>query len=243
MQSRLHSFDLQMCMYLRSNLFDACRKRQFRHFLEDELDTPLLNWLGLGEAQSDVVSDEELLLSAVDLYELEGVITGMPSSATWEPDQRLHRRKTLCVKELREELTSQDAQEWSQRSSEFAAQLESPDQSLAQGVEIVLAWIQLIRLYKRAMQRKDLLPLPEGEFPTPLHPKPAPVKNESKVEDAYITKGREGIRALGKNATKTAILHFVKGNKKQVFDALDVLREMGEYANPKSPRCKKNRNK
>lgn len=98
----------------------------------------------------------------------------------WEPIRHCHDQSLLCLKEIKSELTPTEADQWSQDCRAYANQLSANRLALARGMEIVCEWIGQLRRYLRAMGRVDLLPPPEGSYPTPTS-SASPVADDSRL--------------------------------------------------------------
>ncbi len=172
--STLNRYDLWLCGSVCGNVATADDGEAYATALRRELDPRLADYLGVGASADDDLW-EWTLLTAADLEDLASAADDLSDRFIlgWLPDEALHGRSVSCVKEIRENLTAADAETWSRRSAEFAARLEADGLGLAEGVRVTSAWIMLARRYLSAMGRRDLLPRPAGDFPTPSKPSSA----------------------------------------------------------------------
>ncbi|OAI45548.1 hypothetical protein AYO44_12855 [Planctomycetaceae bacterium SCGC AG-212-F19] len=148
------------------------------------------------------------------------------ATSSWVSCRGLHERPIYCVKEIQEELTKQDAEEWSKDSAAFAKKLENERLSLSEGIEIVHEWVDHVRRFLRAMGATHFLPVPEGTFPTPIHPTPAPPGFPS----SGSTDGPPGLTAVERDALKR-LRHAIEKNPKakpeQLIEAARVQKQRG----------------
>jgi excisionase family DNA binding protein len=90
----------------------------------------------------------------------------------WLPYDSLHERHVYCIREIRETLTRQAAEDWSQASAQFSEKLTARQVRLHEGLEVVHTWIFHLRRLLKAMGATHYLPHPDGGFPSPSFPTP-----------------------------------------------------------------------
>lgn len=173
-KSNLQKLDFQLCEYIRGNVLSQTGGDRFMLALSSMLELPLTAYLGLTEADDDD-QHERLLLTVDDIIDLQTIVADLSDRfrLEWEPYAKLHARWIASVREIRTELSIPAAEDWSQLSAEFVRQLEQPHLSLEDGIHITGEWIDEIRRYLAAMGRRDLIPYPDGCWPTPTNPSPS----------------------------------------------------------------------
>ncbi len=143
----------------------------FASFVEEAVDPPVVAYLkaldGDAEPPPRLLSDEEL-------RDLAGVFGDeeFQHDRDWTPYEGLYRRSIDCVTEIRDALAKQYADDWASLSAQFAERLEASRVWLHEGIEVVREWASEVRRLLRAMGATNLLPAPEGAFPTPTNPQP-----------------------------------------------------------------------
>lgn len=229
--SKLHDFDFELCCYLRSNIRQACQSSAVRADLLSELNDNLLAYFGDSTSQSDIELHEQVLLSTADLVDLEIAIGAFASRTLWEPYHQLHRRAVYCVREIRDELTIHDAEVWSIQSTKFSAKLDRRKLSLIDGTRTVSDWIRCVRRFLFGMGRKDLIPIPEGRFPTPANPTLLEQMCETRDVDPYVQLMRTAIQnhPNGRLATVNELIREAGVNRQLGLKALQALRDSNEY--------------
>lgn len=135
---------------------------------------PLLDYLK--RAQNDRIDANEmrLLLNDDELYRLQLTFED-DLNRPWVASEPLHRRSIETVPEVRANISRQAAEDWSEVCAMFARRLEDRRTRLSQGIAIVGEWVGRLRTLLRGMGAVNLLPAPQGGFPTPTCPKPPPV--------------------------------------------------------------------
>src|SRR5207237_1288889 len=110
-----------------------------------------------------------LLLNDAELQDLADCFTCGPPELDrrWKPDQQLYKRYFNTVKDVRDGLSPQVAEDWSRDCVAFAKRLRAPRPTLPEGIDIVREWVCRLRKLLRAMGATALLPRPEGQAPTP----------------------------------------------------------------------------
>jgi hypothetical protein len=193
---QLHDYDRRLCKYAFENIGQYLHDRQFARAAREELEPQLLDYLA--EDPDPAVDREWLLLSSAEFCSLEAAFDAdiYELDRAWVADELLHRRRVECVREVRDELTRQDAEDWSRASAGFAARLERKSLRLGQGIAIVHEWALYLRRLLQAMGAADLLPYPEGRLPTPTNPTPpavpAPPARPSAVARKRTSRGCAG---------------------------------------------------
>lgn len=158
----------------------------------------------------------------------------------WVPYGPLHERHVLCVREIRDELTRQDAEEWSIACAGFARQLDAERLTLVRGIWIVREWLRHVRRLLKAVEAEGFLPYPDGRFPTPTNKNPPPGTSASPVipatgMDASFVEDIERMRVAiqgqpgGRTAKALGFIRSAQISTKRGRDALRWLADQGEY--------------
>jgi hypothetical protein len=171
---KLHAYDLQLCEYVLGNIRQYLGEMRFARAARLQLSHQMLKHLV--DDLDPVLDQERLLLNDAEFYSLKATFEGdVPElDREWVAYASLHGRRVQCVREIRGELTKQDAEDWSRACAGFAERLEGPRVRLGEGIEIVHEWVRHLRRLLQAMGATDLLPYPEGQSPTPTNPAPPP---------------------------------------------------------------------
>lgn len=170
----LHDFDLQLCAYAVENVAQHMARPRFAARLAEILAPRplLLAYLKNAADRSLDAEDVRLVLHDKELNSLENAVEG-ELDRPWEPYEALHRRYLQTVVEVRNNLTRQVAEDWSDDCARFAQQLEEGRVRLHEGIGVVRDWVRRLRTLLRVMGAVELLPAPEGRSPTPTHRTPA----------------------------------------------------------------------
>ena len=185
--SQLHAFHLWLCRYARMNVRELVDDDDFAPQLA-RLPKELVESLDhSGEFPSYKKLNELANASASDLAQEAGMRSpvllnkeewdwllrltdssgDIPMRRSWYAFPATHRRSTNCIREIANELSNEAADEWSSESRMFDESLRNERLQLHDGVRLVSQWAaECVRLLK-AMGKREFLPRPEGEFPTP----------------------------------------------------------------------------
>jgi Helix-turn-helix domain len=179
---RLHDFDLRLCRHVLDNVGGYLDRPAFAAYAERRLDPSVWKYLKALDADD---APQPLLLSEEELDDLALTFACGPwkFDRPWVPHEPLHKRSIECVKEIRDALAAGYAEEWARASARFAETLERGRTWLGGGIRVVQEWVGEARRYLRAMGAVDLLPAPEGSFPTPTCPAPPPTVRPSVRQD------------------------------------------------------------
>jgi len=244
---KLHKFDLQLCDYVLGNTGQYLDEKKFRRAAKKLLDRPLVKYL---EDESDPDAEHQpVLLSEAEFNGLDQMFDWDTPELhrEWLPNESLHRRRVQCVGEIRKELTKQDAEDWSSDCAAFAKRLEGRKVYLDEGIQIVREWVDKLRQLLRAMGATDLLPYPEGRFPTLTNPVPPPAEppaappstRKSVTQEEPLEEVRKLIKQMGTDAPVKNLLSRCNMREKTLRDCLRTLESRGEYKgfSRKRPRC------
>ncbi|HUT90879.1 MAG TPA: helix-turn-helix domain-containing protein [Thermoguttaceae bacterium] len=118
-----------------------------------------------GDSRPILLSYDEFmrLLSVID-------VTSFRHGRQWMALRDLHPFSTQCTGAIHRRLAPTEAQKWAEASEYFSKILEHRPLSLADGIWTVYDWIGELRWYMKAMGDEQLLPIPDGQFPTPTSP-------------------------------------------------------------------------
>jgi hypothetical protein len=170
---KLHRFDLDLCWHVFDNISTHMDGPAFASFVEEGVDPPVVGYLKHLDGDID---PPPMLLSDGELKDLAGVFGDeeFQHDHDWIPYEGLYRRSIDCIAEIRDGLAKQYADEWASLCADFAERLEARGVWLHDGIEIIREWVSELRRLLRAMGATNLLPAPEGAFPTPTNPDPPP---------------------------------------------------------------------
>jgi excisionase family DNA binding protein len=182
--AHLHKYDLEICNYVIGNIVQYMNRPAFRAELEAVLTSrPLLHYLKQAQIDSDTLDADEirLLLNDDELYRLELVFED-DLNLPWCASEPLHRRYIETVQEVRDNISRQAAEDWSEVCAKFGKQLEDQRTRLLNGIAVIREWAGRLRTLLRVMGAVAFLPAPEGGFPTPTCPQPPPLSCPPVVE-------------------------------------------------------------
>lgn len=230
---KLHEFDLELSDYVAGNIRQYLQEKRFAAAARRHLHPEMLAYLF--DRLNPDVEEQYLLLSDDEFHELALAFDGdVPDlDREWVADPALHKRYVYSVKEIRTELTRQEAESWSRACVRFAKRLCKAQLTLGEGIKIVGGWVHHLRRLLRAMEAMDLLPCPEGRSPTPT--KPTPVVPASAVRDAADLEAvdalRKAIAAHDDGVTAPAKVLILRAGirEQRGLDALRFLESLGEY--------------
>lgn len=193
--SNLHAFHLCLCRYVRRNVLEVQEDESFGpriarlpDGLAERLDVSdeHLHYKKMVAHEGDHIPDaavlakesggqQPLLLNDEEFKALERLtdLTLVSQNKSWklkwEAAASTHDVSINCIKEIATGVSSQSADRWSSDSAMFARQLDEKGLLLSEGVVIIRKWAKEVRRYLQAMERFDLMPRPEGEYPTPTN--------------------------------------------------------------------------
>jgi len=261
--SQLHVFDLWLCRHVRFNFGPANESVVTANFKKTNpqfvanLDTrdeyfdynylateangkypdPAGAALEQGKRQPLLLNDPEFKL----LHELIDSLT-LRHRRTMDLDlwtsglEEHYDRAVNCIREVSTNLSSHEAEMWTSRSRGFADQLLDNGLPIEDGVEVVRNWAAEVRRLLKAINRNDLLPRPDGAYPTPStlalpalpqhHPGPRlPVG----VKEHDVHRVREAIKRVGLSTTPRLIRKEAKIGNQTCRNILRYLESLGEY--------------
>ncbi|MFO0881786.1 MAG: hypothetical protein U0840_31190 [Gemmataceae bacterium] len=163
---QLHDFDICLCRHALDSIRAYLTDPEIAAYVAEQLPASVLTYL---QALDDDEEAPPMLLGDQELDELSWIFTGGPFQLDqpWMPYGPLYRRGLDCVTEVREALSREHAEHWAQASARFIEQLDGDRIYLGSGIQIIREWVAEARRLLRAMGRTDLLPAPEGMYPTP----------------------------------------------------------------------------
>lgn len=167
MGALLHQLDLSLCDLLRAECrFHAARDEQFAYFVLQGLPQPLSEWVRLRP-------DADLLLSHAELEWLTP--EGLPAELLrpWRTGLPPYASPLPAVAEIRRVLSATHADGFAACFEQVREVLEA-EPSIEVGAAALVGLISEVRRHIGAMGRHDLLPRPDGGFPTPSHPRSLP---------------------------------------------------------------------
>lgn len=166
----LHDYDLELCDLAASNVRIHLQDPDFAGHLKEGLPKGLYRYLQKGR---DPKVEQDLLLLGDG--ELDVLIDALSWCAgrEWQPYESLHRWHVHTLREVREPLSEQAAEDWSRACGEFGDALLAKRLPVYEGVEVVRDWVRRLRELLRAAGAVELLPSPEGLSPTPTNETPS----------------------------------------------------------------------
>ena len=171
--SALHHFDLELCAYIHYNVSRHFEDAAFAKAVTSALPPELADYLRQ-DTRTESGDSRPILLNYDELMRLHSVIdfTSFKHGRQWTALRDLHAFSTQCTGEIHRRLAPAEARKWAEASELFSEILEHHPLSLADGIWNVNEWIGELEWYLRAMGEEQLLPIPDGEFPTPTNPSP-----------------------------------------------------------------------
>ena len=225
----LHKFDLQLCAYAVDNLAQHMDRPKFAAQVDKILNGRplLLDYLKNAGEKSIEAEDVRLLLNNKELNSLESTAEGI-FDRHWQPDEALHRRYIGTVKEIRDNLSRQAAEDWSEECARFAKCLEADRVRLPQGISIIREWVRRLRTLLGAMGAVSMLPRPDGPLPTPTMPAATLVAPDGPLDGASPAEDLEDIERM-----RRAINENAKGNEQKpqvLIKAAKINKQRGRIA-------------
>lgn len=226
--SALHEFDLLLTDYVHANVHGHLGNRRLLAGLNG-LDGRLVEYLKtLYRTRPAPVSSLPFLLNDSEMSLLG--IAAFDAHVEWLPSAGLHREATACTGEIRRELARAEAERWAEDSAKFSEKLEVEPLQLCDGIQIVREWSRTVRRYLEAMGRTDLIPPPDGGFPTPTHPSPSPIEKPKKdLSDVERMRAAMAKHERKDKASPRALIKAARINNKRGRMALRTLEASGEY--------------
>jgi hypothetical protein len=241
----LHEFDIQLCGYVWGNIQNAMERPAFARYFREVLGAgPLLEYL---EKLLDQQGEPTwLLLSDGEFETLISLISDGPIEVghEWLPYGRLHARYIDTLKEVRDKLTKQTAEEWAAACGRFGKRLKAKQLALPDGIDVVRDWVRHLRQLLKAMGATAFLPCPEGQSPTPTNPAPPPatgpavpptpetetVDQEAETLARALARMRALIAEFGMDSPPKKLLDVCGIQGRLARDTLRILQELGEYS-------------
>jgi hypothetical protein len=239
----LHRFDELLCAYLIDNITQHMDHPDFLADLEVVLTCrPLLDYLKEVQRDTDDAG-RRLLLNAEELSRLEGTFDF--TDQAWTPIEAFHRRYIDTLLEVRENLTRQVAEDWSEVCAKHAKELEDPDTRLWDGIRVLGDWLWELRRLLRAMDAISFLPCPEGRSPTPTCSTQILPSGSPPLRDPFATDMDAMRQAItqhdrdnpnipdtrrGRSAPPDTLIKIAQIRPQRARNALRELQKLGEYS-------------
>ena len=151
----------------------------------------------------------------------------------WEPYEPLYRKHWDTVPEVRRLATPRMLQDWTDACGRFSDRLKGDDLPLAEGLETMHCWIELLRKLVQACSvqpRENAAQQAEPLFdPYADYTALAERMKKAIVEIREAMDGKPGEKPLGKDATSTKLTNQLKMATKTLCDALCWMYVQGEY--------------
>lgn len=173
-KSKFHDFHLRLCRYASENLAEHLDDVVFSETDRQKYGA-LIEYVrksaddGLVEDMSELLlNDEEFRRLSAWARSLESSTSEMPvrPPRKWYAVPAYHKLALRCVSEIKHALPGWE-RTWSSDSARFMEEFESPNLSVADGIETCRRWANEVIRYQKELFREDLIPRPFGEFPTP----------------------------------------------------------------------------
>ena len=199
----------------------------FSLMLRERLPSTIWAYLMAEERPNLLLNDEEFVHLITAIQDKGPPLPLFPDWVAWEG---LHRSHIRCVREIRRELTPGAANQFSRVSEQCSRRLEEKNLKLWEGIEAVQDWVLEIRRQLMAMERMDLVPQPDGAFPTPTTASKVNSTEDENVR-AYITILERIFdeRPALRDSSMNKVLKVVGGNRQHVLAALRHHEAKGGY--------------
>lgn len=242
----LYDYDIDLTDYAIGNVVQYLPDKTFARWAVDHISSPaVVEYLRKRSDRSLDAPQVRELFCDEDLAAIEAAFEDGPPGRVgeWVPYAELHRRYVQTLREVREGLSRQTADEWATDCAEYAIELEADGLSLHDGLKIVRRWIQRLRELQMAMGAVEFVPAADvTKWPPP--PPGSPAATDASQEDALqlaasIGRMRDAIKALGADAKSETLVKHAHIKKQDGVRALRVLEERGEYtgfARPHPPK-------
>lgn len=227
---KLHEYDLDLCNYVCGNIREHFDNKTFKEWAKRSMGSSELGQYILEERPERCLLGDQELISLIYSVDEPG-----RSRWKWRAYEPLHERYVETVKEVRDELSKQAAEDWSTACVGFASRLKTEDLWLDEGIEIMKEWLWVLRRLLRSMNAIDFLPCPEGSSPTPTcktrDKGSTDLRLNKNREDDNIERMRKAIQNSKKGAkTKSRPLIEIAGIRlSNGLKALRKLEILGEY--------------
>jgi len=232
--AQLHAYDLNLTAYAISNVIQFLPDQRFAQWVNKQIKSPtaieyLRKW---GDEKYDASQVRELLSDA-DMYAIETVFEDEQprGSWDWEPYHALHLLYLRTVREVREGLSLQVADDWSAECVQFGSKLDTEGLKLYEGFGIVRAWVQRLRELQLALGAEQFVPpadIPKWHVST-LTPATGTTEDAHAKRLILVERMRMAVAKLGKDATPNGLIKEAKIKNKNGRDVLRELEKLGEY--------------
>jgi hypothetical protein len=224
----LHRYDVQLCDYVVGNISQYLDDKPFAKWVKAHVrSVELRKYL----VETGKFAVEERVILQLNDDELWSLMFDTPFELDkeWVAYDSLHRRYVNTLREVRNNLSKQTAEEWARDCAHFGKRLDAKHLPLQDGIAIVQEWLWRLRRLLLAMGEPGLLPYPDGNSPTPTNRTP-PERNED-LPETDLDRMRQAIRehANGKKASARALINKCKISNKRGRDTLRILENLGEY--------------
>jgi hypothetical protein len=229
----LHDYDIDLTDYAIGNVVQYLPDKKFARWVVAHIGSPsVLEYL---RKRSDRNVDAEQireLLCDTEMAALESTFEDGPPGRVrdWVPYVELHRRYISTVREVRDGLSRQTAEEWSADCSRFAEELEEGGLTLHAGLKIVRKWIQRLRDLQLAMGAEQFVP--PGDVPKGHAPAASPTVTPGRADRVLATsirRMREAIERGGADAKSESLIKIARIRPTEGLRALRALEKLSVY--------------
>lgn len=195
----LHDYDIDLTDYAIGNLVQYLPDKKFARWVVEHISSPaVVEYLRKrSDRNLDAPQVRELFCDA-DMAAIERAFEDGPPAwvGEWVPYRELHRRYIQTVREVRDGITRQTADEWGTDCALYASELEADGLSLHDGLKIVRRWIQRLRELQMAMGASEFVPAADvAKWPPP--PPGSPTATDASQEDALQLECVDGLSRFG----------------------------------------------
>lgn len=234
MGERLHEYDIELTDYAVGNIVQYMTERPFARWVGRHIKAPaLIDHLRARSDQSLDAPQVRRQFCADEMDRLAVAFEDGPPGGDWywveyEP---LHRRHINTIVEVRDGLSRQAAEQWSDDCVAFARRLTTERLSLADGIGIVSKWVQRLRKLQLAIGAIQFVPaadVPKG-WPQTESTADTAASREALRRAEDIERMRKAILELGPEAKSKSLIRCARIKAEYGVRALQALAELGEY--------------
>jgi hypothetical protein len=193
----LDDYESLLCQYALGNVRCYMQKPSFARWIEENIDNDQL----ISYLKRDSVSD--VCLTDEEWGDLESVTEGF--NETWVPWQYAHIQHLASVKEIRECLSNQAAEDWSEVCGRCARQLNS-GLRLTEGIQVIREWLVCLH------QLRAHMPAATSQIAVRANPKPLPRCRKARIPKYEAT---------------FLVREFLRKNRKRDITIREISRETG----------------
>jgi len=235
--AKLHDYDIDLTDYALGNFIQYRYEKWYARWIANHIYSPtVIEYLSKRSDQHPDAPQVRELLSISDMVDLEEAFEDWPPGEGWGwcSYESLHHRYIKTIREVRDGLSRQTAEDWSKDCVQFANMLKE-GLSLHEGLGIVRAWVERLRKLQLAMDCVQFVPAADvSKWDVRTMDLSASGATQEKqinllqIED-NIKRMREAIMKLGKDAKPIGLINEAKIKNQSGRVALRELKRLGEY--------------